>query len=370
MRANRTRIFFVAGVWLIPILLIMIEAAVFLGKANWGSSYIVYFITFWALRAVLSPLIVWYTLTTQHYYKKWHSVLLVHLAGFIMFSAIFWTSAYLILHGLLNRNEFFGVERTSTNMQVFAMIVDNSISTNSIVYFSTVVFCYMWEYLKQNILITQKASALERSLLLSRLDYLKVQLNTHFLFNTLHTISSLVVRNQNEAANKMLIGLSELLRFALKENKEQLIPLHRELELLQLYVDIQQTRFKDRLMVQFQVEPLPSSTMIPSMLLQPLVENAVRYGVEPYSEPGIVTIDIRQVNGSLHIAIGDHGQKSFTSIDFSSGVGLTNTRERLQKLYPGCHQFSVTPNNGQGVLVQIEIPNQTTEDVTTAYSDR
>ena len=370
MTGHFKKSFFVFGVWLIPVLLVLVEAAIFLGKANWKSTYVDYFITFWVLRALLSPFIVWYTLRTEPRYKKWFTIFLVQLLGFILFSILFWSGAYLILHEMLHRNEFFGVQRTATNIQVFGMIVDNSISTNTIVYVSTVVFCYMWEFLKQNILIKQRASSLEKSLLTSRLDYLKGQLNTHFLFNTLHTISSLVVRNHNEEDNKMLFRLSEFLRFALKENKEQLIPVYRELELLQLYLDIQQIRFKDRLKVQMNIEALSESTLIPSMLLQPLVENAVRYGVEPYSHQGVVAIDIHKRNGCLHISIKDNGNKEFQKIDFNAGIGLTNTKERLQNLYPGCHKFSVKPNNGQGVLVQIEIPNQTTTDATIEDPDR
>jgi len=241
------------------------------------------------------------------------------------------------------------------------MIVDNSIATNTIVYVSTVVFCYAWEFFRQNTIINKRANELERSLLTSRLELLKGQLNTHFLFNTLHTISSLVVREQNEEANKMLIRLSELLRFSLKENKEQLIPLYREMELLQLYLDIQQTRFKERLQVNLQVQPATQSALIPSMLLQPLVENAVKYAVEPYTEKGIIDIDIHAVNGTLYVSVTDNGKKDFYHIDFSTGIGLTNTKERLQNLYPGNHKFSVQPNRQQGVKVAIEIPNQTTE---------
>ena len=240
------------------------------------------------------------------------------------------------------------------------MLVDNSISTNTIVYVSTTAFCYVWEFFRQNVLISKKAVELERSLSISRLELLKGQLNTHFLFNTLHTISSLVVRGQNDEANKMLMRLSELLRFSLKENNEQLITLAREIELLQLYLDIQQARFSDRLQVDLKVPANAENILFPSMLLQPLVENAVKYAIEPYSDRGVIDIDIHAVNGVLFISIKDNGRKKFEKIDFTSGIGLANTKERLTNLYPGRYKFSVQPNPEKGVAVSIEIPNQTT----------
>ena len=358
------------GLWCIPIVLILLEAAIFLGKANWGSDYVIYSVTFWVLRVVLSPLIVLYTLKLWVDHRKWFRLFLIHVAGFTLFSLVFWSLAYLFLHDLLQRSEFFGVERTATNIGIFSMLVDNSISTNTIVYVSTTAFCYIWEFFHQNVLINKKARDLERSLNISRLELLKGQLNTHFLFNTLHTISSLVVRGQNNEANKTLMRLSELLRFSLRESKEQLIPLARELELLQLYLDIQQTRFRDRLELSLRVPPDTNNILIPSMLLQPIVENAVKYAIEPYSDKGNIDIDIHTLNGSLFISIKDNGRKEFDKIDFNSGIGLTNTKERLDNLYPGDYKFSVQPNVERGVTVAIEIPNQKIEDgnVESTYS--
>ncbi|MGB8191924.1 MAG: histidine kinase [Chitinophagaceae bacterium] len=353
---------YVFGIWFIPVVLVLLEAIVFLGKSNWNSPYLPYFITFWLLRALLSPLIVLYTLKFWMVNIRIARLFFTHVAGFLLFSAIFWSSAYLLLHELLHKSEFFGVARTGTSMQVFGMIVDNSISTNSIVYVSTVGFCYIWEYLSQNISINKKAMELERSLLTSRLELLKGQLNTHFLFNTLHTISSFVVRKQNDEANKMLVRLSELLRFSLRENKQQLIPLHKEMELLQLYLDIQETRFRDRLQLDVRVQPSVQNSLVPSMLLQPIVENAVKYGVEPYNDKGKIIIDIHSVNGKLVILVKDNGKKNFREINFNAGIGLSNTRERLKQLYATNQRLVISPNqSGQGVLVAIEIPNQKNE---------
>ncbi len=362
MRGDFKKGFYVFGIWLVPVALVMIEAVIFLGKANWKSDYVSYFVVFWILRALLAPLIVFYTIRFWAEHSKWLRLVLTHVTGFILFSILFWASAYFILHDILHGSEFFGVQKTATNLHVFGLIVDNSVSTNCIVYASTVAFCYVWEFFKRNVSINKKAMELERSLLTSQLELLKGQLNTHFLFNTLHTISSLVIRGQKEEANKMLVRLSELLRFALKENNEQLIPLFREIELLQLYLDIQQTRFKERLQVSMNINTPPRTTLVPSLLLQPLVENAVKYAVEPYTEQGHIEIDILSVNGSLCITVKDNGKKDFREIDFHSGIGLSNTKERLQRLYPGEHTFSIGPNASYGVIVNIKIPNQNIAD--------
>jgi hypothetical protein len=348
------------GIWLIPVILVLLEATMFLSRVNWASAFIPYAITFWVLRAVLAPLIVLYTVKLWVDPSKMIRLFLVHAAGFLLFSLLFWSIAYLVLHGIMHKSDFFGAARTSTNMQVFGMIADNSVSTNTVVYVSTVGFCYIWEFLRQNISINRKAMELERSLLTSRLELLKGQLNTHFLFNTLHTISSFVVRRQNEEANKMLIRLSELLRFSLKENKQQLIPLHKEMELLQLYLDIQETRFSDRLQLDIKLQPAVQHSLVPSLLLQPIVENAIKYGVEPFNDKGKISISIHAVNGKLMIQVSDNGKQHFKDINFNTGIGLNNTRERLKQLYNGDHKLTISPNrSGQGVMVAIEIPDQT-----------
>jgi len=350
--------FYISGIWFLPAILVMIESVIFLPKALRNTSFIPYFITFWTIRALLAPLIVFYTLKLWVEYSRVARLFLVHLLGFLLFSALFWSIGYLLLHNTIYENALFGREKTGTNLGVFSLIADNSLSTNIVVYVSTVAFCYVWEFLRRNTESVKKANELERSLLVSKLELLKGQLNTHFLFNTLHTISSLVVRNKNEEANKILIKLSDLLRFALKENKEQLIPLHKEIEILQLYLDIQQTRFTDRLDVRITYSPGLGNVLVPALILQPVVENAVKYAVEPFSGKGIIGIDIRENAGKLSVDIRDNGPTPFHTIDFANGIGLQNTRERLQQLYGETHTFRVLPNKNAGTLVSFSLPIQ------------
>jgi signal transduction histidine kinase len=359
----KEKLYIFFGIWLIPVILVMLEGAFMLARKDMRSPYIIYFMTFWIVRAVLAPLIVLYTLKFWSAHKRVFYLFLLHAAGFLLFSVLFWSLTYLTLNNLLERTEIFGVKANATSIQVFAMIVDNSLSTNSVVYVSTVAFCYVWEFFRQNISINKRAMELERSLLTSRLDLLKGQLNTHFLFNTLHTISSFVVRNRNEEANKMLVRLSELLRFALKENTEQLIMVNKEITLLQLYLDIQQTRFRERLQVNIDTEPSVQNDLIPSLILQPVVENAMKYAVEPYNGTATIDISIKQCNGVLKICIKDTGMKPFHEINFNAGIGLSNTRERLKQLYGVDDLLTIGPGEaGHGVTVTINIPHQRTNN--------
>jgi LytS/YehU family sensor histidine kinase len=274
----------------------------------------------------------------------------VHLLGFLFFSFLFWSCALLILYYFTNHT--FYSNKELFHSAAFRQIADNSISVNLIIYISTIVICYALTYAERN-------ASLENSLLTSNLELLKSQLNTHFLFNTLHTISSLVIRHQNEEANRMLIGLSDLLRFALKENKEQLISVKKELEMLDLYISIQKTRFKERLEVQIEQNMDLDRALIPAMIMQPIVENAIKYAVEPFSGKGKIHIHISKQGNSLIIYTSDNGRTPFDTINFNNGIGLNNTKARLRELYGNQQSFHIFPNQKEdGVTVFLKIPLQ------------
>ena len=347
-----------SAIWLLPALLIIIESFIFLPRSLRANSFNFYFVTFWGTRALLAPLIILYTLKTWVDYNRIIRFFLAHLFGFLLFSVLFWIIAYFFLQDKLFRNGLFGFDNEATKLRAFALIVDNSLSINIIVYVSTVAFCYIWEFFRRNTEANQKAAALERSLLTSRMELLKGQLNTHFLFNTLHTISSLVIRNKREEANNILLKLGELLRFALKDNKEQFITLEKEMEILQLYLDIQQTRFNSRLDIKISYAPELNTILVPPLLFQPLVENAIKYAVEPFKETGKIGIIIKKVNNMIAVTIADNGQTPFETINFNTGIGLQNTKERLEQLFGKNQSFSIQPNQSAGTMVNIFLPLQ------------
>jgi two-component system, LytTR family, sensor kinase len=205
-------------------------------------------------------------------------------------------------------------------------------------------------------------AAREREQLVARLERaqlqsLKLQLHPHFLFNTLNTITALI-NTDRHAAERVVSGLSDLLRMSLSNVGEQEVPLARELELLGHYIDIQQIRFQDRLRVSFQIDADTRSALVPNLLLQPLVENAIRHGIAPRASKGHVEVGARRRNGGgmLELWVVDDGVGEDPRAVHRDGVGLGNTRARLRSLYGGDHRFEASGKPNEGFTVRMEIP--------------
>ena len=194
----------------------------------------------------------------------------------------------------------------------------------------------------------------------ARLQSLRLQLQPHFLFNTLNAITALI-GSEPRAAERMVAGLSDLLRASLRSANEQEVPLARELEHLKLYTDIQRTRFGDRLDVQLDVEPSTRGAMVPSLLLQPLVENAIRHGLAPRAIGGQVCVSASREGEELRLEVRDDGVGAETRGGALSreGVGLANTRERLRRLHGDQQRFGYETRPGAGFSVRIALPFRT-----------
>jgi signal transduction histidine kinase len=202
-----------------------------------------------------------------------------------------------------------------------------------------------------------RASQLESSLAQSQLQVLRMQLQPHFLFNTLHTISALMQEGEIESADRMITRLSDLLRLALETVHTQQVRLAEELEFLQRYLDIQQIRFQDQLRVHVEIAPDTLDASVPSLILQPLVENAIKHGIGPHARGGTVTVRSHRENGMLCLEVRDDGAGLPPGWELgASGVGLANTRERLAQLYGAKHTFVVENAPGGGVIARLEIP--------------
>jgi len=200
-----------------------------------------------------------------------------------------------------------------------------------------------------------ETSQLETRLANARLDALKMQLHPHFLFNTLNSISVLM-RDDANAANRMLVRLSELLRVALKSESSQEVSLKEELEFLRGYLEIEQMRFQDRLTVDFAVDKEALDAQVPNLILQPLVENAIRHGIAPLAEAGKIQISAKRENGFVELSVSDNGEGLNNSAKESNGIGLSNTRERLEKLYGENQKFEIVSAETGGLQVKIQIP--------------
>ena len=198
-------------------------------------------------------------------------------------------------------------------------------------------------------------AALETELAQFRLHVLQQQLQPHFLFNALHTISALMTEDV-VTARRVLAKLGDLLRTALDRMDEQDIPLEQEIDFLRDYVDIQTARFGDRLAVEWAVEDEARSILVPSMILQPCLENAIQHGIEPLERGGSVTVAARVSGGSLHIDIADNGRGAVGQDGQVAGRGLRNVRERLEARYGERHSFEASNAPGGGFRVRIVLP--------------
>jgi LytS/YehU family sensor histidine kinase len=203
---------------------------------------------------------------------------------------------------------------------------------------------------------------------IAQIKMLRYQINPHFLFNTLNAVSTLVLRGSKEKANGMLIRLSTFLRFSLDNDPEKKISLYDELKALMLYLEIEKTRFEDRLTVKFKIEPQTETLLVPSLLLQPLVENSIKYAIAQMSSGGLIEVIAKCKNGYVQMEVADNGpvlnnayldttsQTKGQTASSHTGIGVQNIIERLNVLYPNNHSFKIIRGPTAGYRVQISIP--------------
>lgn len=200
---------------------------------------------------------------------------------------------------------------------------------------------------------------LESQLAGAQLNALRLQLQPHFLFNTLNTISSLMEFDV-KAAQRVVSRLGSLLRKVLDKDKRNLTELREELAFIRNYLDIEQVRFQDRLRIEYQVEGEALKAAVPSLILQPLVENAVKHGFANRTDEGVIQVSARCENGRILLSVSDDGYSAQQSArpPEAGGIGLRNVRERLELIYKDDHQFRVQKGETRGFTVSIDIPYQ------------
>ncbi len=202
----------------------------------------------------------------------------------------------------------------------------------------------------------RRSLARDTSLAQARLAALKMQLQPHFLFNSLNAIAELVHKDP-DAADEMLVGLSSLLRLSLETSGEQMLPLRREMEFVEHYLAIEHVRFGDRLRFELEVSPDTQAALVPAFLLQPLVENAVRHGLEPRAGAGRLTVRACRRGASLQLSVADNGVGLSEAAPWREGIGLTNTRARLNALFDGAASLELC--RGDGLTVHVTMPFRT-----------
>lgn len=317
--------------------------------ANWG--HILIMKTKWLLYIPISFLVFWLAQKLPLEQPKLSRKLLFHFCISLIISsiAIFFNSLIVALLAkyFLSQNigAFFFLKR------VFSFSFFNEFINYWLL---LAVYKGINFYQDYQISQTEKAN-LEKQLSETKLNALKIQLQPHFLFNTHHNIIGLMQKGDTEKATKMLIKLSDLLRLSLKENNEDLVKLKNEIHLLELYLGILKIRFEDRLNCEVLIDSDLYEVFVPPMLLQPIVENAIKYGVEPFAKRGDIEIRATNTETQLMLSVKDNGIETFS--DFKFGIGLMNTQERLKNLFGEETNLTISSNApDSGVCVTITLP--------------
>ena len=281
---------------------------------------------------------------------------IVHLGGMLGVRALLWPGRMFPGYG----------SWTSFAQRIYLTNLDWALMT----YSAIVGLSYALGYYRESRARAINAAHLEARLAEARLRTLEAELHPHFLFNTLHAISTLV-HTQPEAADRMISRLSDLLRITFARSGAACVPLHEELEFLQKYLEIEQTRFQDRLTVEYEIDPDTLDAEVPRLILQPLVENAIKHGVAPRSGPGRIVIVSRSDGDQLRLTVRDNGAGLNGSADagMQEGVGLSNTRDRLECLYGAAHALDLI-DCGDGLTVEMRLPFHRVPDGTDQTATR
>jgi two-component system LytT family sensor kinase len=242
--------------------------------------------------------------------------------------------------------------------QIYASSFLGNLATTLAIYVAFVGVAHALEYRKtareQELHAAQLQALLSQAQVLS----LKMQLHPHFLFNTLNGIVALVRDRENESAVQMLVGLSNMLRYALESSEQQEVPLSEEIEFLNLYLGLEKMRFPDRLTVEMQIDPATREAMVPNLLLQPIAENAIRHGISQTIAAGKLMIRSVREDSHLVLTIEDDGVGLSPQFDerVNEGIGLKNTRSRLAQLYGENWSLTLKEQVTGGVAVRISLP--------------
>ena len=310
--------------------------------------------TYWYVWAIFTPAIVWLSQHFRFERKGLIRAVLIHLPSVALFSlahiaamstALWWLA---VVDG-----------RTFNWWAEFKASALKNFDWEMMTYWAIAGLSHAVLYYRESRDRAIRASQLETRLIAAQMAALRQQLQPHFLFNTLHAISALMHRDV-EAADRTLMKLSDLLRMTLEHVGHQEIPLHAELDFLSKYLDIEQTRFADRLVVRFDIEPETLDTLLPTLLLQPLVENAIKHGVSRKTGPGHVDIRARRDHDKLWIEVRDDGLGlSETALDaLQKGIGVSTTRARLQHQFGADYRFEFHRLE-EGVAVVVALPWRT-----------
>jgi signal transduction histidine kinase len=310
-------------------------------------------LNYWYSWALLTPVVLWLARRFPLERATWMRSVPVHLVGVFLGTL---AHVSLVIAGRAAIYRWRGTSWNSWIMQFQEMFFLN-FDWEMMTYWTIVGLSHALRYHYEAQHRALAAAQLETRLVEAQLQTLQRQLQPHFLFNTLNTVSALMHRDV-EAADAMLAQLGDLLRQSFETVGVQEVALAQELDFLRKYVAIEQARFRERLRVTFDVAPGAEECLVPNLLLQPLVENAIRHGIGPRVEPGHVLVRVARHRDTLELEVRDDGVGVPASqlAELVQGVGLSNTRSRLVRLYGERHRFTVTRPPAGGLSVSIVIP--------------
>lgn len=312
------------------------------------------------LWALFTPAVLWLGARFPFRRASWLGPLLLHSAFSLGFAV-----AHLVLDAaiLSSAHVFPLFMKDFVSALVFLGVV--GFHQNVLSYFTVLGLQAGFEYYaryqeraRQALRLELQAAELQGSLTRARLSALKMQLQPHFLFNTLNAIMVLIRQQRGAEAEVMLGRLSDLLRAVLDDLESQEVTLRRELHYLRLYLSIEEIRFRDRLTVRYEVDPQVLDAAIPQMALQPIVENSIRHGIGRSAAAGLVLVRAQRQDDELLVEIEDDGPglAAPDSAASDSGIGLANTRERLKQLHGERARLAIEPRVPRGVRVRIAVP--------------
>jgi two-component system, LytTR family, sensor kinase len=319
----------------------------------------------WYVWAFVVPLAVWlsnrYTFIQKRFWKS-------------IFYVVFYMFLFLIAKSFYNETvlsrvqDFPHFEKDPLLQRVVGMFFSFRIFVETVFFLVILTSVYIVKYLQ---IIQEReiqARQLETELVEARLNSLQMQLQPHFLFNTLNSISSLLrekldfprLQENVRSADKMITNLSEMFRHTLKTIDVQEVPLRDELFFLDNYIDIEKIRFADRLSIEKHIQPQLEAALVPAFFLQPLVENAIRHGIARLTRQGVVRILIQKKEGRIEFIVQDNGPCSADELKIKSdrGIGLSNIRKRLQHLYGDAYSFEMRKNSNRETEILVSIPCQ------------
>jgi two-component system LytT family sensor kinase len=353
----------VLGLWGALVLLFAAPLAL-TSRVPWREA-VIFGTSFWALWLLFLPLVAWLSFRFPIERRRLFGNVALHLL-ICLLVVITNRTAFRAVDKIFPRAQRFGppgrspdskTARPGSPPNAFGAFLSLRAALDVLVYWSLLGVCQAITNFRSSQERERRAAELEARLTSAKLQALRMQINPHFLFNTLNSITALVYVNPR-AADEMLGDLSELLRRSLDSMEEQEIPLAQELEFIGTYLSIEQKRFGERLRLEQTVPDELMKAMVPALILQPLVENAIRHGIEPRRGPGLISIEAKKEDQDLHLIVRDNGRGLPADPDNLGrrGIGLANTRARLQGLYGANQRFNLSRAEPQGCQVDIHLP--------------